>query len=256
MTRVRRPSVYGGYGWRPQLPDRRDFVRNLDAAALPARVDLRSLMPPVYDQGNLGSCTANAIAGAIEYDQMKQKKLSFAPSRLFIYYNERAIEGDVSKDAGAQIRDGIKSVASKGAPPETDWPYVESEFAVTPPAKAYGDAAKDLVGYYYTVPQTIDQMKASLAAGYPFVFGFTVYESFESNAVASSGIMPMPAENEETLGGHAVMAVGYDDASSMIIVRNSWGTSWGQAGYFEMPYAYITDANLASDFWVVRSVTE
>ena len=138
--------------------------------------------PPVYDQGQLGSCTGNAIAGAIQFDREKQSlKPDFVPSRLFIYYNERVIEGTVSQDSGAQIRDGIKSVAQQGVPAESDWPYDITKFAQKPPSKAYSDAALDKAVSYKRVVQTLAQLKSCLASGYPFVFGFTVYESFESH---------------------------------------------------------------------------
>jgi C1A family cysteine protease len=248
------------YGWVPDLPDNRDFmyaapVENL--AALPAKVDLRSQCPKeVYDQGQLGSCTANAIAGALEFDQLKQGLNAFTPSRLFIYYNERVIEHTVNEDSGAQIRDGIKSVGSIGAPPETDWPYVIANFAVKPPPKATHDAPLGKAVQYQRVPQILNQMKGCLAAGYPFVYGFTVYESFESPAVANTGAAPMPSPSEKVLGGHAVVAVGYDDSSQVFISRNSWGPTWGMQGYFTIPYAYLTDNNLSDDFWTIRLVAK
>jgi C1A family cysteine protease len=246
------------YGWNRDLPDHRDHLYAAPKAtlsALPASVDLRAQCPPVYDQGQLGSCTANSIAGAIEFDQMKQKvNPVFAPSRLFIYYNERAIEGTVDSDSGAQIRDGIKSVAQQGDCPETEWPYDITKFAQKPPRSCYSDARKYKVVSYQRVLQSANQMKGCLASGYPFVFGFTVYASFESPQVAKTGVLPMPQAGEQSIGGHAVMAVGYDDSRQAITVRNSWGASWGQAGYFLMPYAYITDANLANDFWQIEVV--
>jgi C1A family cysteine protease len=209
----------------------------------------------VYNQGQLGSCTANGIAGAIEFDQRKIGNKEFTPSRLFIYYNERVIEGTVSQDSGAQVRDGIKSVATIGAPPETDWPYVIANFADQPPAIAFTDAKLDLVSSYSRVSQNLSQMKGCLAEGYPFVFGFTVYASFESQAVANSGVVPMPASGEKTVGGHCVVAVGYDDTQRTFTIRNSWGAAWGMKGYCTMPYEYLISANLASDFWTIRSVT-
>jgi len=248
------------YGWVRDLPDQRDFlyaapVANM--AALPPSVDLRPQCPKtVYDQGQLGSCTANAIAGALEFDRIKEGLPDFIPSRLFIYYNERAMEGTVATDSGAQIRDGIKSVGSIGAPPETDWPYKIAEFAVQPPQKAFTDAPLDKAVQYQSVPQVLAQMKGCLASRYPFVYGFTVYESFESPQVAKTGIVPMPATSEKVLGGHAVLAVGYDDSSQRFIVRNSWGPTWGMAGYFTVPYAYLTDANLSDDFWTIRLVAK
>ena len=246
------------YGWQRDLPDARDEVYSAPLGALPKglpqAVDLRPHCPPVYDQGQLGSCTANAIAGAIEFDRKKQSLADFVPSRLFIYYNERVMEGTVSSDAGAQIRDGIKSVAKIGAPSETDWPYNIKKFASKPPAKAYSHAKLDRGVQYQRVVQSLQQMQGCLASGFPYVFGFTVYQSFESQTVAKTGIMPMPAAREKKLGGHAVLAVGYDAAKRMMIVRNSWGPDWGQAGYFMMPFEFVASPSMASDFWTIRTI--
>ncbi len=245
------------FGWLPDLPDQRDFLYAAPApfqADIPPSVDLSSQCPPIYDQGHLGSCTANAIGAAIEFDQIKQKLTPFVPSRLFIYYNERIIEGTVSSDAGAQIRDGIKSVNQVGAPPEADWPYDITKFSTKPPAKAYTDAKKHLVTLYQRLVQELNTMKGCLASGFPFVFGFTCYTELEGEAVAKTGILPMPASGEKTIGGHAVLCVGYDDADRTFLVRNSWGTAWGLKGHFKMPYSYLTSARLASDLWTIRSV--
>jgi C1A family cysteine protease len=248
------------YGWNPDLPDHRDMQysvvrRAALAAAVPNSVDLRAQCPPVYDQGQLGSCTANAIAGAFQFELMKQKLPSFNPSRLFIYYNERVLEGHPKTDSGAQIRDGVKSVATQGVCDETVWPYVISKFAAKPVKKLYTLALKNQALQYTRLNNTvINELKTCLASGSPFVFGFTVYQSFEGDVVAKTGIVPMPAKNESVVGGHAVMAVGYDDSKNAFIVRNSWGNSWGLKGYFYMPYAYITDNNLADDFWTITSV--
>jgi C1A family cysteine protease len=256
--RVRRASTHGGYGWSRDLPDARDFVYGAPLMrfpqGLPPSVDLRSVCPPIYDQGQLGSCTANGIAGAIEFDQHKQGTTEFTPSRLFIYYNERVMENTVPQDAGAQIRDGIKSVATLGASPESDWPYDIAKFAQKPPLQAYTDAKQDLVTSYARVNQDLAQMQGCLADGYPFVFGFTVYASFEGPEIAKNGIMTMPAPGEKVVGGHCVVAVGYDDSQRMFIIRNSWGTGWGLKGYFMMPYEYMLGPRLTSDFWTIRSV--
>src|ERR1700722_257061 len=163
------------YGWLPDLPDHRDQLYAAPAeiaGALSASVDLRTQCPPVYDQGQLGSCTANAVAAAIQFDQMKQKLTQiFTPARLFIYYNERVIEHIVDSDNGAQV--------------------------------------------------------------------------------AKTGHASLPKSDEQSIGGHAVMCVGYDDAKQWFIVRNSWGDKWGMKGYFTLPYSYLISANLASDFWTI-----
>lgn len=250
-------SSIGHYGWAPDLPDHRDLTYSAPAQflmALPTMVDLRPQCPPVYDQGQLGSCTANSIGGAIQFEQMKQNIANFTPSRLFIYYNERVIENTVNSDSGAQIRDGMKVVAKQGAPPETDWPYDITQYAVKPPAIAYTDAAKHKVTSYQRVNRALAQFKGCLASGYPFVFGFTVYDSFESAAVAQSGHAPMPQPGETVAGGHAVLAVGYDDSNQWFIVRNSWADTWGMKGYFTLPYQYLLETNLSDDFWTVRLV--
>lgn len=245
------------YGWVADLPDHRDLMYAAPMqvlAALPTSADLRSSCPPVYDQGQLGSCTANAIAAAVEFDLMKQNE-DFMPSRLFIYYNERVIEGTVDSDSGAQIRDGIKSVASQGDCPESEWPYDTSKFTNKPPQKCFDDAVQHKAVQYQRTIRDLNQMKGCLASGYPFVFGFTVYQSFESQEVAKSGHASMPSPGEQAVGGHAVVAVGYDDSQGWFIVRNSWGTGWGMEGYFTLPYAYLLNENLSDDFWTIRVVS-
>jgi C1A family cysteine protease len=177
------------------------------------------------------------------------------PSRLFLYYNERVMQGTVNSDSGAYIRDGIKSLNKSGICPEKEWPYIISKFADKPPKKCYDDALKATIKSYQRLTNTnLTQLQSCLSQGFPFVFGFTVYESFESQQVARTGIMPMPKPQEKVLGGHAVMAVGYDDSKQAVLVRNSWGTDWGIRGYFYMPYGYITNANLCDDFWTIRIV--
>jgi len=247
-------------GWKPDLPDFRDRVLSLPAektANLPSSVDLRkseAFAFEIYDQGSLGSCTANAIGAAFQYDQRKEGLVDSMPSRLFIYYNERAMEGSVDYDAGAYIRDGVKSVNKLGVCAESLWPYDESKFTAKPSDECYTEAAKNLCTEYARVTQTLDEMKACLSEGFPFVFGFTVFYSFFDQSVAETGMMSMPLENDPIAGGHAVLAVGYDDEKGCFIVRNSWGEGWGDQGFFYMPYAYIADPSLASDFWMMRTV--
>ncbi|MGA2972635.1 MAG: C1 family peptidase [Candidatus Bathyarchaeia archaeon] len=253
------PRKIARYGWIRDLPDQRDHLYAAPPEfllKLPTSADLRTQCPDVYDQQQLGSCTANAIAAALEFDQMKEKQAKvFMPSRLFIYYDERAMEGTVNEDSGAQIRDGIKSVAKQGDCPEDLWPYDITKFALKPTQQCYQQALKFKAVQYQRLAQMSNQLKGCLASGYPFVFGFTVYESFESQQVAQTGHAPMPAPKEASIGGHAVMAVGYDDSQNWFIVRNSWGNTWGMKGYFTLPYAYLLDTNLASDFWTIRVVS-
>jgi C1A family cysteine protease len=249
-------------GWVPDVPDHRDQLYAAPLAhlqSLPKAVDLRPQAPrEVYDQGQLGSCTGNSIAGAIEFDLIKQKAAKvFTPARLFIYYNERVIEHTTSSDSGAQIRDGVKSIAKLGAPPETLWPYSDKNpgpFLEKPSDAVYAEAIKHKVTSYQRVARSLSQIKGCLASGYPFVFGFSVYESFESEEVAKTGNAPMPGPTEQMLGGHAVLAVGYDEGTQRILVRNSWGAGWGQGGYFTLPYAYLLDGNLSDDFWTIRAL--
>jgi C1A family cysteine protease len=252
------PQNIARYGWIPDLPDVRDHLYSAPLPtllSLPPAADLRASCPPVLDQGALGSCTANAIANAHLFDQMKQQAPApFAPSRLFVYYNERVIEQSVARDAGAMLRDGVKSIASEGVCPEAMWPYLIPKFADEPPRACYEAALEHQAISYERVLQNLMQMKGCLASGYPFVFGFTVYESFESTEVARTGVVQLPRVGESVIGGHAVLAVGYDDVEQRFAVMNSWGTGWGQHGYFTIPYAYLSDGDLSADFWTVRVV--
>jgi C1A family cysteine protease len=252
------PRHIARYGWIPQLPDPRDARLQIDhVATLPVKVDLTHSgnLPPIYDQGQLGSCTAQAIAGALDYQNHRQSSTFQTPSRLWIYYQERVIEGTVDQDAGAMIRDGIKVVNKLGAPPEVDWPYDISTFAQAPSARAVADATGDEAVSYQAVSQDLFALKSVLAKDLPVVFGFTVYDAFESDAVARGGVVPMPSVDDQIVGGHAVVLMGYDDATERFRCRNSWGTGWGQDGYFEMPYLYVTSASLCSDFWVIQKTT-
>ena len=247
------------YGWLPDLPDYRDFSYSVIAprlAHLPAKVDLRSKCSPIENQGQLGACTAHALVGALEFLQIKDDPKFVDLSRLFVYYNERAIEGTVNQDSGAFLRDGIKSLAKQGVCPEKEWPYHINDFTKNPNRKCYTDAKKHQITSYHRI-STVDEMRICLAERYPFVFGFTVYEAFESPAVAKSGVLNMPGPKEKVVGGHAVMAAGYDDSQKRFIIRNSWDTDWGRKGYFTMPYDYLDPAkNLADDFWTIRMSEE
>jgi C1A family cysteine protease len=258
------------FGWQPDFPDHRDFLFSARVEvlrSLPAKVDLRDQCPPVYDQGQIGSCTANAIAAAVQFERLKaSQQPDFVPSRLFIYYNERAAEHTIRYDAGARIRDGIKCVNKEGVCPEDEWPYSDAGHpeeenepfapdapaAQKPPANAYSDALQYQVTEYLRVTQTLPQLKGCLADGFPFVFGFSVYENIYGPDHQPMAVLPLPSG--KAIGGHAVLAVGYDDDKSQFTVRNSWGPHVQDQGYFYMPYAYATEPTLASDFWTVRVV--
>lgn len=196
-----------------------------------------------------GNCTAQALAGNIEFLDNKIDSLYTDVSRLFIYYNERALIDTIDYDSGAMLRDGIKTLKNDGVCHEEVWPYIVSKFDKKPPQKCYAEAKQHLVQSYHRI-YALGEMLTCLAEGYPFIFGFTVYESFESPKVKKTGIVNMPKKGEVTLGGHAVMAVGYDKANKRFLVRNSWGKSWGIGGYFTMPFEYLEA--LAEDFWTIR----
>ena len=244
------------FGWKPSLPDVRNHKYGITCSVsltLPPAIDLRSQCPPVYDQIDIGSCTANALAGLFQFVRTKEKKPNWTPSRLFIYYNERVIENTVNDDAGAALADGMKVLKNIGAPHESLWWYNTLKFAAKPSNSVYAEAARHKCSRYLQLNNNnIQELKSCVASGYPFVFGFTAYESLESDQVARSGILAMPQPNEKAIGGHAVMCVGYDDNTLSFVCRNSWGPRWGQAGYFTIPYSYVTNTNLCQDFWTLQ----
>jgi C1A family cysteine protease len=219
--------------------------------SIPALVDLRKWASSIEDQGSLGSCTGQAIVGAIELIDRKNSK-NLEISRLFVYYQERLLMGTVNYDSGAYIRDGIKVTYTYGAPLESFWPYDINRFKIKPTTTAYSDALKRKVTGYQ---RCLDFMtvKNAVAAGNPVVFGFNVYSSFYN--INRTGIMTYPNKaTERFLGGHAVCIVGYRDIDSRFIVRNSWGPGWGDYGYFYMPYQVVQDPQMSFDFWVINSV--
>jgi len=257
------PPVKRVYGWLRDLPSsKQNFLLTARSSVIkqfPAKLSLTNL-PAVYDQGSLGSCTANALGAAFEYEQRKQGLTVFMPSRLFIYYNERKIENNTPYDTGASISDGIKTLTEDGACDEKLCPYVIANFANCPSEEAYNNASEHQIILSRRVPTTVDGFKTTINMGLPIVFGFTVYSSFESEEVSKNGIMPLPdLRKENALGGHAVMCVGYDDnmtsrdgkTKGYLKIRNSWGPRWGQSGYFWMPYDFVDKMGLIADAWVV-----
>lgn len=243
-------------GWIPDIPDNRDYrytvPRLMRTAPLPVEVDLREKFGSVYDQGKLGSCTAQAICAAFTFLQENKAELS----RLFLYFNERVMIGTVDEDSGAMIRDGMKSAARQGICCEHLFPYHEPSFKSLPSGIVYDEALSHQILKYMRLTRLLLMFKSCLAAGFPFVFGFSVYESFLGSEIAGNGEMRLPERNESLVGGHAVVAVGYHDRTRNFIVRNSWGKGWGKDGYFLMPYAYLLQPDLSDDFWTIRLVED
>ena len=239
------------YGWLPDIPDQRDYLYSAirPVIRLPKKIDLREGCSEIEYQGKLGSCTAQALAGNIEFLDKKIDGEYTDVSRLFIYYNERALMDAIDYDSGASLRDGIKTLKNDGSCHEKTWPYVISRFDKKPPQKCYDEGKLHLIESYHRL-HTISELLTCLAEGYPFVFGFAVYESFESQDTKRTGIVHMPTKDEIQIGGHAVMAIGYDQADKRFLVRNSWGKKWGMDGYFTMPFEYLE--TLADDFWTIR----
>ncbi len=245
-------------GWIPDAPDKRDLYLAVTPSAvpLPAQVDL-DLSSFHYDQLDLGSCTANAVSALFQFRELEQDGSAPVPSRLALYYWTRLLQKTVDHDSGATLRGTIKAAVKYGMGPESLWRYDVSRFKKQPNAKFIAEAAKHKVKKteYARVPQTLSSLRKTLADGHPIVFGFTVYESFMSEAVAKTGVVPMPKPDERADGGHAVILTGYCDKRQAFRVKNSWGKSWGDKGYCWMPYDMITDSNISDDFWTIYEVS-
>jgi hypothetical protein len=246
------------YGWKRALSMTRFKKFQAPAAvlaSLPASADLSAGVVMVDDQGQLGSCGPNAMDMLLAFDQQAEMmKPPFGSSRLFTYYNTRQLMGTTGEDSGVDNATMLAALEQFGYCPESDWPYDISRFTERPPDSAYAAAAGNLITDDAAIPQNLDQMRGCIAAGRPFVFGFTVYESFESDAVAATGDVPMPRRREMVVGGHDILFVSYDDSQQRFGFVNPWGTSWGRKGFGTFPYAYATDSNLAGDFVTVKTV--
>lgn len=238
------------YGYRPDPPDPRDRLYKAGPPeSLPLIVDLRCTpAATVFNQGKLNSCTANAIVS----DIMRVDPANWdaaPPSRLFLYFQGRVLGGTQTQDNGACIRDVIKAANLSGVCSETLWPYVESKVNDEPSPECL-EAAKGHLALQYESLDTNYDFRHCLANWRPFVFGATVYESFESDEVAKTGMVPMPGANEREVGGHAMLCVGYDDSRQLFVVQNSWGVEWGDCGHCYFPYAYFSSMDV-NDCWAI-----
>jgi len=253
-------------GWYKDKPDKRDYLYRVFKLTLPSilppRIDMRNKCSAIEDQGNLGSCTAHAGVGNIEFVDLLDPGYREA-SKLFLYYVTRYLLGTVNEDSGAYLRTTAKAAAQFGVCNEKDWPYIIRKFAVKPTDSCYEDALKHRVTHYFRLT-SLYELKSCLAEGYPFMFGFTVYRSCLTKKVTATGKIPFPSWWDKirgSIGGHAILAVGYDDNMSIgnykgaLLIRNSWGTGWGEQGYGWLPYNYIK-TGLANDFWTVRKIEE
>lgn len=249
-----------GLGWLPDVPDIRDHIlfstRGVIKAkkVLPMSVDLSVLCPSVYDQGHIGSCTAQSVSALYQFLLKKQDALDPLLSRMFLYYVTREAEGTQTVDRGATLRSTLKAINTYGICTEPTWEYVVDKLFLAPEASAYLEAEKFQTINYKRLEQDLEDMRGCLSAGYPFVFGFAVYDKFMSEYVRLTGIGSLPQPGDIMTGGHAVMAVGYNDNTQTFLIRNSWGDSWGMSGYFTLPYNYLTDVRLAADFWTIELV--
>jgi C1A family cysteine protease len=242
-------------GWLPDLPDVRDLkfkVERPKLKVLPASVNLQNIASAVEDQLDQGSCVANAWVSVLEALMIKHKKNFKDLSRQFLYYMCRFIEGTVDYDAGATLRDGSKALVKYGVCLEKTWPYDTSKMAKKPSKKAYMEGLYHQVTSYHRL-STLADMKQCLAQGFPFVFGMSVYESFMSEEVEKSGIVPMPQSGEKFEGGHALACFGYDDSKESFLIKNSWSKDWGLDGYCWIPYQYLSNRDLSDDFWTATA---
>ena len=270
-----------GMGWIPDYPDFRDYTEEtqevktvlgstikLKAKSQPVSMDLREWCSPVENQGMIGSCTAHAGVGIIEYYERKSFGRHIDASHLFLYKVTRNLM-KMKGDTGAYLRTTMGAMVLFGVPPEDYWPYSdkEKEFDKEPPAFCYAFAQnyQTLTYFRHDPPSTkaddlLARLKSYLSKGHPAMFGFTVYNSIEQ--AEETGKIPFPSPKEKIEGGHAIVAVGYDDkmkiknrygkieTTGALLIRNSWGKEWGEKGYGWLPYEYIRKG-LAEDFWSV-----
>jgi C1A family cysteine protease len=241
------------YGCNPDHLDARDLIFKPKIVRLPLTGDLRKHCPPIMNQGPLGSCTAHGISGPARYLLLAKNKPDIMLARLQLYFDERKSEGSIDSDAGAEIRDGIKCLAKIGIAHETLWPYKVANFKKQPPATVYRDAAKFKALTYERVAVDANYIRMAIAQGFPVIIGIAVYDGFETDYAARTGIIPMPAG--APIGGHCMYVVGYGQKKGYFTVRNSWGADWGDKGDCYIPYGYLGSTQYGSDYWIIKSLT-
>ncbi len=273
------------FGWLPDLPSINDYTsehkkvkpllakvhKTVAKPTLATSMDLRAWCSPIEDQLNLGSCTANAGVGMAEYYERRAFGKYINASRLFLYKTTRELLKSTG-DTGAFLRSTMEAMVLFGLPPEDYWPYVVANFDNEPSAFLYSFGQNYQALNYYRLdpagtakPALLTAIKTNIASGLPAMFGFTVYNSYAQASVANKGAIPYPVAGEKIVGGHAVMAVGYNDVlqiknstagakatTGALLIRNSWGTGWGDAGYGWLPYDYVLKG-LATDWWALIS---
>ena len=249
------------------IPDHRDYTKRYGGHEIPSTdepvIDLRKYVGHVYKQGKLSSCTSNVVCAGFsivvnkEAEKNNQTYYDSDYSRLFLYYVARLDDESTDKNVGVGLRSTLQAIYKYGVCEESLWPYDITKYAVEPPLKCYENALLHRLTKYERLEQDIMQFRACLKAGFPFAFGFERYPSFRIPEKFDKGKMPKPTEEEidaMIYGLHAVLAVGYDDRTKCITVLNSWGRSFGDDGYFYMPYDYISDPDRALNFWKIEEV--
>lgn len=250
------------FGWKPDIPDKRDYrfmLQEVDKTELPRKFSLKDKFPVVRDQKNLGCCTAEAVCAIFHYRELTDENPRLVvPSVLFQYYNTRILEGTVNEDCGATIRNAVKASVEYGFCYDTCWPFITQNWNVKPKKECYKEAEEWKTSTYFRIddrsPDFEYLLKLNIFNGNPVAFGFSVYENTMTDRVKKTGEIPFPKKSHKLLGGHAVVMTGYDDTKRLFEFRNSWGVHWGQGGYGYIPYRYVTDGDLAQDFWVIGEV--
>ena len=241
-------------GHIPDIPDDRDHRIPLVMCDFRTGTNLRRYCPPIYNQGELGCCVGFATTLLHSFVQIKELKANpFRPSELYVYYHARLKEGTVDQDAGCQIRDAVKSMAGYGVCPEYMHSYLDyqKKFKIHPDNTSLIEGSKHRINKYINLHQTEGEILTILGLGFPIACAIQLYDSFESDKVASNGLVSLPTASEGCVGGHAVNIVGNIPEKRLFIMRNHWDTDWGDQGYFYLPYDYILNPNLTSDFWCV-----